>query len=141
MIRKATIKDLDELSTMLYALYKEIVPDYATHDMGVYRTTIIQHLNNKKEYVFIEEGRGFLVLRDETEPMAPEMYRYNWMRVYIKPKYRYTKLLAKFYKFIFKEFPKGDILGATEMNSPHIKVLDKRHECIAKVYKLNRSKT
>ena len=60
------------------------------------------------------------------------------MRVYIQPEHRHSSLLARFYKRLFEDFPDGDIMGVTEIHSEHIKVLDKRHELVAKVYRMNR---
>ena len=130
--------DLTPLATMLQELYTELTPDHATKDEHVYRVCIAEHLNSYRDTVYIHE-HGFFIVRDETESMAPTLRRYNGIRVYIKPEHRHSSLLAKFYKRLFKDFPDGDILGITEINSEHIKVLDKRHDLIAKVYKLKRS--
>jgi hypothetical protein len=62
---------------------------------------------------------------------------YNGIRVYIKPKYRKGRLLKQFYDIMFETFD-GEIWGMTEAHSEHIKVLDKRHTLVAKVYKLER---
>ena len=137
MIYIATHKDLDKLATMLYYLYQEMMSEHYTSDMHIYRLEIMKHLNDSRDTIYIAEG-GFFIIRDETEPMAPTLHRYNGIRVYIEPQHRHTRLLANFYKRLFEDFPNGDILGSTEINSEHIQVLDKRHECIAKVYKLKR---
>ena len=139
MIRIAHMKDLNRLSVMLYELYHEMMPEHYTSDLYVYRREIMRHINEPKDTIYVAE-HGFFVVRDETEPIAPTLQRYNGLRVYIEPEHRHSNLLANFYKRLFEDFPDGDILGSTEINSEHIKVLDKRHECIAKVYKLKRSK-
>ena len=137
MIRLANINDLDVLSVMLSDLYHELMPDHATDDMCVYRLEIAKHLTDDRDSIYIAE-HGFFVVRDETEDMAPTMRRYNGMRVYIQPEHRHSSLLARFYKRLFKDFPDGDIMGITEIHSKHIAVLDKRHELVAKVYRMNR---
>ncbi len=139
MIRKATIKDLDRLGWMMEALYKELMPDHAVTDTLVYRFEITKHLADPRDTIYIAD-HGFFIVRDETEPMAPTLHRYNGIRVYIQPEHRHSSLLAHFYKRLFKDFPDGDIMGITEITSEHIKVLDKRHELVAKVYKLKRSR-
>jgi len=139
MIYIATLKDLNKLSHMLFSLYKEMMPAHYNKDMHIYRREIMRHINSSTDTIYVAE-HGFFIIRDETEPMAPTLHRYNGLRVYIEPEHRHTSLLANFYKRLFKDFPNGDILGITEINSEHIKVLDKRHECIAKIYKLKRSK-
>ena len=124
---------------MLRELYKDIMPEYAVEDICVYKKVIQDHLDNELDSIYIKEDKGFFIVRDETEPMTPDLNRYNGIRVYIKPQHRHTRLLANFYKRLFEDFPSGDIMGVTEITSPHIRVLDKRHSCIAKVYKLKRS--
>lgn len=139
MIREANIKDLVHISEMMIDLYKELMPDHYSKDIKVYMTAVLEHLQNKKDTVYVAD-HGFFIVRDETEPMAPTMKRFNGIRVYIQPEHRHTSLLARFYDRLFKDFPEGHIMGITEINSEHIKVLDKRHELVAKVYRLNRRK-
>lgn len=138
MIRLANISDLQTVSEMMMAMYIELMPEYCSQDIHDYRKATIEHLCNPKEWIYIADG-GFFVVRDETEDIAPLFKRYNGVRVYIQPEHRHTSLLARFYKRLFKDFPDGEILGMTEINSEHIKVLDKRHDLIAKVYRLKRS--
>jgi hypothetical protein len=137
MIRIANINDLQPLAVMLRDLYKELMPDDALDDLRVYRLEIMKHLTDDRDIIYIEE-RGFFMVRDETEAMAPTLRRYNGIRVYIQPEHRHSSLLARFYKRLFTDFPDGDIMGITEIHSEHIKVLDKRHELVAKVYRMNR---
>ena len=139
MIREANKTDVGDLAVMLRELYMEMMSEYAMTNINIYRSVIQEHLDDDRDTVYIEESKGFFIVRDETEPMTPELNRYNGIRVYIKPQHRHTRLLANFYKRLFEDFPNGDILGSTEIDSPHIRVLDKRHSCIAKVYKLKRS--
>jgi len=138
MIRIANVSDLSELSEMLYELYKELMPEHYSQDTFVYRQCIMEHILDSRDTVYIHDN-GFFIVRDETEPMAPSLNRYNGIRVYIKPEHRRSSLLAKFYKRLFQDFPDGDILGMTEIGSDHIEVLAKRHELIAHLYKLKRS--
>ncbi len=139
MIRLALKKDILFLARMLRRMYLELQPT-AVRDLAVYIKVIEGHIDNPKEYVYIDDNyKGFFIIRDETEPMVPSRKMYNGIRVYILPIARKTSILSKFYKRLFKDFPDGEIFGFTEINSEHIKVLDKRHTLIAKVYKLNRS--
>ena len=141
MIRLATQKDKDELALMLLAMYVELFQEEASYNMAVYQDEIQKHLDNPRDYIYVDEDyKGFFVVRDETEAMTPNLHRYNGIRVFIAKQYRRSPLLALFYSHLFHDFPDGDILGMTEINSDHIPVLDKRHELIAKVYKLKRSK-
>ncbi len=139
MVRKAELYDLDELVVMMYELYKDINPKYATNDMEVYKAAVLEHFADDRDTIYIDDTfRGFFIVRDESEPMTPGFKRYNGIRVYIYPEHRRSNLLAKFYKRLFKDFPEGEILGVTEINSDHIQVLDKRHNLVAQVYKLER---
>jgi len=139
MIKIADLNDLNKLSSMMMALYIEMTPEHAVTDEHIYRLEVMRHLTDNRDTVYVAE-HGFFIVRDETEPMAPTLNRYNGIRVYIEPEHRHSRLLANFYKRLFKDFPHGDILGMTEIESEHIKVLDKRHTLIAKVYKLKRSR-
>lgn len=138
MIRIAELSDLPRLALMLRELYREITPDHASEDLHDYRQVIMEHLLDDRDYVYVADG-GFFIVRDETEIIAPTLHRFNGLKVYIEPEHRHSSLLANFYKRLFEDFPDGDILGMTEIDSEHIKVLDKRHTLIAKVYKLERS--
>jgi len=137
MIKIATKDDILFIATMMMALYKEVQPDHYSRDIDVYISQVIKHMHLPTDTVYVAEG-GFFIVRDETEPMAPTLHRYNGIRVYIDPAYRHSSLLARFYDRLFTDYTDGDILGVTEINSEHIKVLDKRHTLIAKVYRLNR---
>lgn len=141
MILEAKPEQLPVLSVMLRAMYEELFGDKASKDNHVYISAIVAHFNNPKDYVYIDDkARGFFVIRDETEDLAPEVKRYHGLRVYIHPQFRKGRLLSEFYAKLFKEFPDGDIIGTTEINSEHIAVLEKRHTRIANMYKLNRGK-
>jgi len=140
MIRLAKEEELSIVANMMRSMYVELWPDHATTDLEVYLDEVHDHFNSDKDFLYVDEKyRGFFVVRDETEPMTPELHRFNGLRVYIHPHYRKSPLLALFYSHLFQEFPDGEILGMTDINSEHIPVMEKRHELIAKVYKLNRS--
>ena len=139
MIIRAEQEHVPLLAFMLYTMYKELFGDKAEDDINVYISEIVNHYNNPRDTVYIDSSyRGFFIVRDETEAIAPRLKRYNGIRVFIKTEFRNTRLLAEFYAKLFEDFPDGDILGQTEIDSKHIAVLDKRHELIAKVYKLKR---
>ena len=120
-------------------MYIELFPDDAELAIEPYKDTIRSHTQSENDYVYIDDKyRGFFIVRDETESIAPTLRRWNGIRVYIHPDYRKSPLLATFYAHLFKIHTDGDILGMTEVGSEHIKVMNKRHELIAQVYKLNR---
>ena len=140
MIRIANTQDLIYVADMLRSMYIELFGDLAVRDIDTYFKEVCAHHINDTHYLYINEERtGFFVVLDITSPMAPTMKRYNGDRVYIKPEARGARLLYKFYAKLFEDFPDGDILGYTEANSSHIKVLDKRHDLVCNVYKLKRS--
>ncbi len=139
MIRVATIVDVPAVAGMMFLMYKELFPEHCSTDNSVFIKEVIKHYVSDTDTVYVDsDHRGFFIVRNETEPMAPTLERYNGIRVYIKPEHRKTNLLAQFYDRLFTDFPTGEILGITEIESEHIKVLDKRHTLIAKMYRLNR---
>ena len=140
MIRRTNDKDLRTLTVLLYAMYKEVFPNHYTEDLSVYSDYVKATTADPNSTFFIDnEGKGFMLVTDVSEPMTPTLTRVDGNKVYILPKYRNSRVLAEFYDTLFKEYPYGDIIGVTEVNSKHIAVLEKRHEHIANVYKLNRS--
>jgi len=139
MIIKAEKEHIPILALMLLAMYKELFPLDASSNTDDYVSQIVEHFNDPRDVIYLDDKfRGFFVVRDETEKIAPTLHRYNGIRIYIKKEYRKGRLLAEFYARLFKDYPDGDILGVTEINSEHIAVLDKRHERVANVYKLRR---
>jgi len=140
MIRRTNDKDIKTLTVLLYCMYKEVFPDYYTEDLRVYSDYIETVMVDSKATFFMDsEAKGFMLVLDVSEPMTPNLTRIDGNKVYILPKYRNSRVLSEFYATLFKEYPDGDILGITEVNSKHIAVLEKRHTHIANVYKLNRS--
>ncbi len=139
VVREAKLCDVQILSLMLRDMMIELFEDRAVSDTRCYEDMILSHFKDDKTIIYIDnDKRGFFIVRDETEPCVPDRKIYNPIRVYIRPEYRNTRLLYRFYQRLFRDFPSGEIWGLTEINSQHIPVLDKRHECVAKVYKLRR---
>ena len=142
MIIKATEAHIKPLTLMLADMYYELFGADVSTSIQDYVKVIAGHFADPRDTVYIDDKlHGFFVVRDETEIIAPTLHRYNGIRVYIHKEHRKGRLLAEFYARLFEDFPNGDILGSTEINSEHIAVLDKRHIKIAHVYKLNREKT
>ena len=135
MIRVANYDDYADLAEMLRAMTKELWPEYASDDIKVYEKAVTNHLFDTRDTVYLDD-RGFFIVRDETEAITPKRKIYNGIRLYIKPEYRKTSALADYYKQLFRDFKDGEIWGMTEAHSDHIRVLDKRHELVGKVYKL-----
>jgi len=139
MITEAKQEHIPHIAVMLHSMYNELFPAYAMQDINIYINEVVKHFNDSRDTVYVDDKlRGFFIVRDETEALAPTMLRYNGLRVYIQKEYRKTRLLAEFYAKLFEDFPIGDIIGVTEIDSEHIAVLDKRHTRIANMYKLSR---
>jgi len=133
MIKKLTDKLL--LATMLKEMYTELQPE-ASDNFSLYLELAENYLVNA--YCFTDEAnRGMFIMRDESVSVLPNKL-WNGVAVYIKPEYRKTKLLKEFYTYMFKRF-EGTIMGYTEVNSEHNKVLLKRHKLLGYVYEINRS--
>jgi hypothetical protein len=140
-IIKATPEHIVDLALMLRDMYMEVFTAYASEDLDLYIHEIIRCFNDSKQCIYTTNTLdGIVIVVDTTDTLTPTLLRCQCTRVYIKPEQRHSKLLRQFYDKLFEDYPEGSILGFTEINSSHIKVLDKRHELIAKVYKLDRSK-
>lgn len=140
MVRAADDSDIFELALMLKAMAHELAPDNAIDDFDVYLAEVFKYMNDETMTVYISDTRrGFFMVKDDSEPIYKDLKRYIGTKVYIKEEYRKTRLLKDFYDVLFRDFPDGDILGLTEIDSEHIEVLNKRHELIAQVYKMKRS--
>ena len=137
-MKKVTFENIgaiEEISKMLFLMYNEVQPEKASQDLDKYTTLANKHI--MKDFVFIdEENRGFFIMRDISSPVLDEKL-YDGVSVYIKPEFRKTRLLKDMYEFMFKNFD-GDIIGYTDINSEHNKVLTKRHQALGILYKLNR---
>ena len=128
-----------EIAMMMKAMATELYPEHASWDDNVYWDETFKCMEDSDYSVFVDdELRGFFIVKDDHDPIFPTIKRYIGTKVYIAPSHRKGRLLRQFYDKLFEEFPDGDILGLTEINSEHIPVLNKRHEHIANVYKLKR---
>lgn len=133
MIKK--IEDKILLASFLKAMYNELQPDSAK-DFQPYVDMAEKYLAN--DYCFTDnKHRGMFIMKDESVPALPTRL-WNGVAVYIKPEYRKSRLLKEFYAYMFDNF-KGTIMGYTEVNSEHNKVLLKRHNLLGYVYEMNRS--
>jgi len=95
MIIKATKKHLPQLTVLLAEMYAELFGADASEDVRDYAQTMLEHLASELDTVYIDsEFRGFFVVRDETERIAPTLRRYNGLRVYIQEAYRKGRLLT-----------------------------------------------
>lgn len=140
MTRIAIKKDIIDLASMMYKMYAEVYPTQVATDGKIYITEVVRCMNDPKQVIFIDdELRGFFIMVDETEAMTPNMKVFNGTRVYVAKEHRNGRVLHEFYETMFKAYPEGDILGLTEINSRHIRVLEKRHTRIANLYRLKRS--
>ncbi len=138
-IRLAVTADIEELTIMLKMMAQELMPDHAVDDDAIYRLEILKYMSDETYYVYIDDKhRGFFMVKDDSEPIYVNMNRYIGTKVFIKKGFRSGRILKQFYTKLFEDFPDGDIIGLTEINSQHIPVLDKRHILIAKVYLLNK---
>lgn len=134
-MRKATFDDIREISKMLYFMYNEVQPELASQDMKKYEILAKEHL--KHDFVFIEDSNKSLLIMRDVSISVLDQKMYDGVSVYIKPKYRKTKLLKQMYSFMFKNF-KGTIVGYTDINSEHNNVLVKRHKLLGFFYEINR---
>jgi len=135
-MRLATLNDIDNLSKMLYKMYHEVNPTQAKKDTPLYLSLAEKHIENDDVWVD-EDFKGFFIMRDETNEVIDQRL-WNGVSVYIEPEYRKTKLLKTFYDLMFEKYD-GVIMGYTDVNSEHNKVLLKRHQLLGYVYVLNRS--
>jgi hypothetical protein len=135
-MRKATLQDLDVLSELSKKMHKELFGDLASNDIALYNDMIKKHIENN--YVIIDkENRGFFIMVDDSVPVINQV-RWSGISIYILPEFRKSKLLSNMYKYMFSNF-NGIIVGFTEANSEHNKVLIKRHRLLGYVYEINRS--
>ena len=132
-MKVANQSDSYTLALLLKDMYFELDSDSYVEDLNLWLD--LANLHIKKDTVLID-SRGFFILRDETLPVHKEKV-WNGVAVYVKPEFRNSKALKDYYKFMFSNF-KGTILGFTEINSLHNKVLLKRHKLVGYVYVLNR---
>ena len=140
MIRLATAEDTLPLATMLKRLAIEMLPEQASDDDDVYWNEIFKYMRDPEYHIYVDDKyRGFFMVKDDSEAIYPDYHRYIGTKVYIYPKYRNTLVYRDMFNKMLEDFTDGDILGLTEIDSPHIPILEKRHERIANVYKIKRS--
>lgn len=140
MIKVASQADEPVLTDMLHTMTIELWPKVASTNLMDYRKDIEKYLNDPMVTILMDDDdKGFVILRDETEDIVPGRKILNGLKVYIKPEYRKSRVLKEFYDEMFSMFPDYEIWGLTEWHSEHNKVLLKRHEPVAIVYKLKRS--
>jgi len=133
-MKKATREDIDLVTLMLYDMYTELFTEAST-EKPLYKQLAAKHIEDD-EVLLDSKGRGFFIMRDESiEVLNKEVW--NGVSVYIYPKYRKTRLLTRFYSYMFNNYS-GTILGFTEVHSEHNKVLIKRHKLLGYVYQMRR---
>lgn len=115
-------------------MYIEIDEDNIVEDRNKFLELARTHI--LKDIVMFDD-RGLFILKDESS-IVLKTKLWNGVAVYILPKYRHTKALKEYYSTMFS-LVEGDIMGFTEANSTHNKVLLKRHNLLGYVYLLNRS--
>lgn len=134
MIKEASLDNVETITEMLYAMYQEVSPEIVTTDIDEFEQLALNHILN--DYVYFD-NRGFFIVKDETLPIHNKKF-WNGVSVYVKPEFRASKALKDYYDVLFNTF-EGTIMGFTEVNSLHNKVLMKRHRLLGYVYELNRS--
>lgn len=132
-MRLATITDINYVADLLLSMYMEVDPKDTKDDFKLFQQLASDYIY--KCNVIIDE-RGFFIMKDET-PCVKKTTIWNGVAVYIKPEFRHTSALQDYYRYMFANF-KGTIMGFTEVNSEHNKVLLKRHKLLGYVYVLNR---
>lgn len=130
----ATLDDTKIVAQYLYDMYMEVDPVDTKDNFDLFLNLATDYII--KDFV-IFDNRGFFIMKDET-PIVKKTKIWNGVAVYIKPKFRKGKTLKEFYTFMFINF-KGSIMGYTEANSEHNKVLLKRHKLLGYVYEMYRS--
>jgi len=138
MIILANVSHMEIVSQMLYAMYNELQPDKCSKNKSDYDSEALRYLKDY-DVLLDSEFRGMFMVKHVNNPLTPNLEQWNGEIVYIKPQYRKTRVLKTMYTYLFNNY-EGDILGLTDINSEHIKVMDKRHTCIAKLYIVNKGK-
>lgn len=130
----AKLSNVDLIADMLRAMYLELDPVDTIDDWELFRSLASNYIYTAN---VIFDHRGCFVMKEET-PIVKRTPLWNGVAVYIKPEFRKTKALKEYYTYMFEHF-KGSIMGFTEVNSEHNKVLLKRHKLLGYVYELHRS--
>ena len=132
-MQRAKLSDVDIIAEYLRSMYLELDPEDTIDDWELFKSLASNYIYSS--YVFWD-SRGFFIVKEET-PIVKRTTLWNGVAVYIKPEFRKSKALKEYYSFMFANF-EGTIMGFTEVNSEHNKVLLKRHKLLGYVYGLNR---
>jgi len=130
----AKLSNVDAIADMLRAMYLELDPEDTIDDWELFRSLASDYIYTA---TVIFDQRGCFIMKEETT-IVKRTTLWNGVAVYIKPEFRKTKALKEYYEYMFKNF-KGSIMGFTEINSEHNKVLLKRHKLLGYVYELHKS--
>jgi len=134
-MKRASLEDIGIITDMLYSMYQEVNPDLAVKNKEPYQSLANKHLATDDVWLD-EEKKGMFIMRDESLDVL-NIKIWNGVSVYIKPEFRKTNVLKRFYDFMFDNY-EGTIMGYTDVNSEHNMVLKKRHKLLGRVYELNR---
>ena len=138
-MRIAKAEDTLPIANMLKRMAIEILPEYASDDDDVYWNEVFKYMRDPEYYVYVDHKyRGFFMVKDDIDPIYEDYHRYIFTKIYIYPEYRGGRVYKNMTEKVIEDFKDGDVIGVTEINSPHIHTLEKRHERIANVYKLNK---
>ena len=129
----ATINDIDYIAPLLLAMYMEVDSVDTKCELELFKQLTRETLLSS---IVIFDSRGFFIMKNET-PIVKKTTIWNGVSVYVKPEFRHSSALQDYYKYMFEHF-QGTIMGFTEVNSKHNKVLLKRHKLLGYVYGLNR---
>jgi len=133
MIRVATKNDTSLVASLLLAMYCEVKSkDNLLLDQ--FESLAIKHI--EEDEVWLYADKALYIMRDDT-PCVERTKLWNGVSVYIAPELRGSTVLAKLYKHMFEHY-EGTIMGFTEVNSLHNRVLLKRHKLLGFVYEMRR---
>jgi len=140
MVRLIDKEEIPKVAVLMKAMAKELMGDSATDDVAVYVKAVFDAYKDKTQHIYVDDNyKGFFILKDDYEEIYPDYHRYIMTKIYIKPEARKGTLYRDMYLKVVEDFPTGDILGVTEIDSQHIPILEKRHKRIANVYQLDRN--
>lgn len=135
-MKKADEHDIKIVAQLLFDMYQEVQPTLASKEISLYFSLARKYILNNDVWLD-ENSNGLFIMKNESIDVLNQKL-WNGVAVYIKPSHRKTKLLKSFYDFMFENYD-GTIMGFTDVNSEHNKVLMKRHKLLGYVYELNRS--
>lgn len=130
---QATENDVDIIASYLRHMYLELDEEDTIDCLNLFRQLALSYISSS---IVMFNNKGFFILKDETT-IVKKTKIWNGISVYIKPEFRHTKCLSEFYKIMFS-LVDGTIMGFTEINSTHNKILLKRHSLLGYVYKMER---